>query len=223
MRSLFKYYFIFLWILFLPLAATAAPHKVLRVIDGDTIEVLYRGKAEKVNLLCVDTPDFVHKDEDKDISPGEKASKYTRMKLNNKVVDLEFEGDSRDIYGRLVAYVFVHGVNLNIELVRKGLSPYYIEYGNSRKYDDEFIEAETTAMDRKLGIWSDPELTRKYLSLKSEWERDLIKYDRAYKRTRSRSTHHDSVIIINPEPEETPNESEKKSVWPEKKTWPDVD
>ena len=100
--------------------------------------------------------------------------------------------------------------------------PYYMEYGFSKKYDNEFRAAETAAMDRKLGIWSDPELTRKYISLKSKWENELIKYERIYTQPRNRSTYHDSLIIIKPEHEEKPKESEKKSVWPEKKTWPEA-
>ena len=56
-RGLLKYFFISLWLLLLPITVTAAPYKVLRVIDGDTREILYRGKAKKVEFICVDTPD----------------------------------------------------------------------------------------------------------------------------------------------------------------------
>ena len=33
----------------------------------------------------------------------------------------------------------------------------------------EFMEAERYARKNKLNIWGDPELTKKYLRLKSEW------------------------------------------------------
>ena len=42
-------------------------------------------------------------------------------------------------------------------------------YGRSQKYDAEFCAAEKKARKEKLNIWGDPELTRKYLRLKSKW------------------------------------------------------
>jgi endonuclease YncB( thermonuclease family) len=63
----------------------------------------------------------------------------------------------------------VDGKNLNLEVVRQGLSPYYTKYGLSRKYDQDFREAEKLARKDKLNIWGDPELTQKYLRLKSKW------------------------------------------------------
>jgi len=83
--------------------------------------------------------------------------------------DLEFEGAFRGRYGRLLAYVIVDGVNFNLELVRQGLSPYYMKYGLSQKYDKEFRETEKYARKHQLNIWGDPELTKKYLRLKSKW------------------------------------------------------
>jgi len=92
-----------------------------------------------------------------------------RRDSKGKYVDLEFEGPIRGRYGRLLAYVFVDEVNFNLELVRQGLSPYYIKYGLSQKYDQEFREAERYARKHELNIWGDPGLTQKYLKLKSKW------------------------------------------------------
>ena len=66
-------------------------------------------------------------------------------------------------------YLKVDGQNLNLDLVRKGLSPYYTKYGRSQKYDAEFRAAEKRARKKKLHIWGDPKLTKKYLRLKSKW------------------------------------------------------
>ena len=100
---------------------------------------------------------------------GKVASRYTQNKLTGKDVDLEFESYQRGNYGRLLAYVFVDGKNINLNLVRKGLSPYYTKYGKSHKYDAEFRSAEKQARKEKLNIWGDPELSKKYLRLKSKW------------------------------------------------------
>jgi micrococcal nuclease len=121
-------------------------------------------------MLCVNTPESVHPDKKQNIPMGKVASRSTQKKLIGKYVDLEFEIKKlRGNYGRLLAYVFVDGKNLNLDLVRHGLSPYYTKYGKSEKYDAEFRAAEKQARKEKLNIWGDPELTKKYLRLKSKW------------------------------------------------------
>ncbi len=154
----------------IPISAIAGQFKVVRVVDGDTIVIRYNGKHEKVRLLCVNTPESVHPDKKQNIPMGKTASIYTQKKLLGKHIDLEFEGNRlRGNYGRLLAYVFVDRRNFNIDLVRQGLSPYYTKYGKSQKYDAEFRTAEKKARKEKLNIWGDPELTKKYLRLKSKW------------------------------------------------------
>jgi len=153
----------------LPVLSLASQYKVIRAVDGDTIVVSYKGKQEKVRLLCVNTPESVHPDKKQNIPMGKVASDYTKSRLKGKYIDLEFEGPMRGKYGRLLAYVFVDGENYNIELVRQGLSPYYTKYGLSEKYDWGFREAERYARDHNLNIWGDPALTKRYLRLKSKW------------------------------------------------------
>ena len=157
------------FLLALPVLASADKYRVIRVVDGDTIVVDYNGKYEKVRLLCVNTPESVHRDKKQNIPMGKVASNYTKERLKGKYVDLEFEGPFRGRYGRLLAYVLVHGQNFNVELVSQGLSPYYTKYGLSQKYDQDFRAAEKNARKHKLNIWGDPGLAQKYLRLKSKW------------------------------------------------------
>ena len=165
--------FLLALLLAFPVLANAGQYQVVRVVDGDTIVIRYNGKNEKVRLLCVNTPESVHPDKKQNIPMGKVASRYTQKKLldeYDRYIDLEFEIDQiRGNYGRLLAYVFVNGKNLNIDLVRQGLSPYYTKYGRSQKYNAEFRAAERQARKEKLNIWGDPELTKKYLRLKSKW------------------------------------------------------
>ena len=157
------------FLLALPSLSSATQYRVIRIVDGDTIVVDYKDNYEKLRFLCVNTPESVHRDKKQNIPIGKVASDYTEKRLTGKYVDLEFEGPFRGRYGRLLAYVFVDGKNFNIELVRQGLSPYYTKYGLSQKYDQEFRESERYARHNRLGIWGDPELTKKYLRLKSKW------------------------------------------------------
>ncbi|MCP3943979.1 MAG: hypothetical protein GY710_21210 [Desulfobacteraceae bacterium] len=138
----------------LSLPCFAGQYKVLKVVDGDTIDVLYMGAKERVRLLNVDTPESVHPDKSKNTFMGQKASAYTKNRLDNKSVDLEFESKLRGRYGRLLAYVIVDGVNYNLELVRRGWSPYYTKYGKSKKYHIDFVSAEQKARAQGLNIWT---------------------------------------------------------------------
>ncbi|OEU44305.1 MAG: hypothetical protein BBJ60_07270 [Desulfobacterales bacterium S7086C20] len=97
---------LFLIFLLLPALSIAAQHRVIRIVDGDTIVVDCQGKHEKVRLLCVNTPESVHPDK-KHIPLGKVASEYTKKRLTGKYVDLEFEGPLRGRYGRLLAYVLL--------------------------------------------------------------------------------------------------------------------
>ena len=161
---------LFVLLLSLPVLAVAAQYKVIRVVDGDTIVIDYNGNPEKVRLLCVNTPESVHPDRKQNVPMGKVASQYAKKRLSGKYVDLEFEGNrTRGKYGRLLTYVFVDGENLNLELVREGLSPYYTKYGLSENYDQDFREAERFARKHHLNIWEDAVLTSQYFRLKSKW------------------------------------------------------
>jgi len=161
--------FLIAFLITFPVPSIAGQYKVARVVDGNTIVVDYQGKHEKVRLLCVKTPESVHPDKKQNIPMGKVASNYAKKKLTGKYVKLEFESWQRGRYGRLLAYVFVGGKNINLDFVRHGLSPYYTKYGKSQKYDAEFRAAEKLARKEKLNIWGDPELRKKYLRLKSKW------------------------------------------------------
>ena len=168
-RPLMIFSLLIAFLLILPAVLYAGQYNVIRVVDGDTIIINFKGKKERIRLLRVNTPESVHPDKKQNIPMGKIASDFAKKSLKGKYVDLEFEGPFRGRYGRLLAYVFVDGTNFNLELVGQGLSPYYTKYGPSEKYDKEFRAAERYARKHNLNIWGDPELTERYLRLKSKW------------------------------------------------------
>ena len=101
--------------------ADAIAYRVIRVIDGDTIEIDMNGTLEKVRLIGVDTPETV--DPRKRVQAfGKEASAFTRNLLIGEDVFLRSGSESRDRYGRLLAYVFraPDGMFVNLEIVRQG-------------------------------------------------------------------------------------------------------
>lgn len=149
---------------------------VKRVVDGDTIVVSTEGGEQKVRLLRVNTPESVHPDQKQNNEAGRAASKWVAEQLLGKTVELEKETEEADQHGRLLRYIFLDGRNFCVAIVRAGHSPYYTAFGHG-KYREEFEKAEKEARDQKLAIWSDAELTEKYLRLKSKWGKDAKRAD----------------------------------------------
>ena len=75
-------------------------------------------------------------------------------------VRLEKDDNMRtiDVYGRYLIYAFIYKkgkiYNYNLECVRTGHSPYFNKYGNSRRFHQDFVDAQEYAQKNKLGIWS---------------------------------------------------------------------
>jgi endonuclease YncB( thermonuclease family) len=103
---------------------------VIRVIDGDTIE-LYSG--DKVRLICIDAPELENKG-------SYEAKAYLESLVLNKEVKLEKDISEADKYGRLLRYVWVNisdqEVFVNKELVSQGYASIF-RYGDDVKKCEE--------------------------------------------------------------------------------------
>jgi micrococcal nuclease len=128
---------------------------VVRVVDGDTLVVSVAGKEERVRMLNVNTPESVHSNAKQNLPIGKEASQFLRDRIEGRQVRLL--GEKEDRYGRRLATVFSEGENVNLELVRRGWSPYITAYGKAGDWHDEFEDAEADARREKLGVWGDPE------------------------------------------------------------------
>jgi len=127
--------------------------KVVKVVDGDTLDVEFNGKTERIRLLLVDTPETVHPS--KPVEPfGPEASKFAKETLSNQRVKLEFDVSERDKYGRLLAYVWIDGKMFNELLLEKGLARVAYVYPPNVKYVDPFRAIQSKAQKEELGIWS---------------------------------------------------------------------
>lgn len=129
-----------------PLTAEDVP--VLYVADGDTVKVRYRGKEEWVRFLRIDTP------ERNEAGYAESKRALAAM-TKGRTVSLIFEREGfpeRDDYGRLLAYILIDGININVEMVRAGWSPFWTRYGEGR-FAPEFRVAEEEARRDGRGLW----------------------------------------------------------------------
>jgi len=129
-------------------------YEVLRVVDGDTIQIDYNGTKEKVRLIGIDTPESVHPDETRNNENGKIASDYTKALLTGKSVKLELDVQERDKYGRILAYVYLDGEMVNKKLLADGYAQ-VATFPPNVKYVDEFTEIQKEAKEAKRGLWAE--------------------------------------------------------------------
>ena len=121
---------------------------VVRVIDGDTIEVQVEGATATVRLMGIDTPETKHPTRPVEYYGAEAAA------LAGMTVDLTTDrtGDREDMYGRWLRYVVVRGVDFNAALVREGYARAVRGFAYARRA--EFIALENDARSRGVGLWA---------------------------------------------------------------------
>jgi len=115
---------------------------VTYIFDGDTIEV---NGEERVRYLGMNTPESGR-------PYFSEATNENKKLVEGKEVKLEFDVQTKDQYGRTLAYVWLGDTMVNLELVRRGFANTYTLPPNV-KYKDLFLEAEREARDNCRGLW----------------------------------------------------------------------
>jgi endonuclease YncB( thermonuclease family) len=130
-------------------AANAAGFETTRgrcvaVLDGDSIRVLEGDETIEVRLEGIDAPE--HRQ-----AFAERAKRALSDLVYGRNVEVRAEG--RDGFGRVLGRVYVGGLDVNLEMVRRGLAWHYKRYSTDRA----LAEAEGAARARRAGLWVDPE------------------------------------------------------------------
>lgn len=132
-----------------PAAPDGQAATVVRVIDGDTIEVAMEGVTYRVRYIGMDTPEY-------DEPFFLEASEANRQLVEGKTVVLIKDVSEVDRYGRLLRYVYLQDGNfVNAELVRLG-------YAQAATYPPDvaqaalFVELEREARNAGIGLWTAP-------------------------------------------------------------------
>jgi len=108
--------------------ASSFTGKLVKVLDGDTVEVLHNGKAERIRLAQIDCPE-------KNQPFGQAAKRYVLDVAAHKIVTVQVE--TVDRYGRTVGEVFLpDSSNLNKQIVGAGFAWQYKKYSKDTEYSD---------------------------------------------------------------------------------------
>lgn len=122
---------------------------VVDVIDGDTIKI---EGGEIVRYIGMNTPETVDPRRPVECF-GKEASVKNEELVQGKVVELEKDISERDVYGRLLRYIWVGDTLINEQLVREGYAR-VSTYPPDVKYEDVLLESERFARGNEKGLWS---------------------------------------------------------------------
>jgi micrococcal nuclease len=142
-------------------------YEVVRVVDGDTIEVAFGGPSEaevdrrqrqhvRVRLIGIDAPESVQPNHPVEYL-GPEAADFAREFLSSGTAYLRFDRRRLDQYGRLLAYVFrdqTMQAMLNEELVRAGLARADHYRGDSQSMALRIRKAQEEAQAARRGVWA---------------------------------------------------------------------
>ncbi len=182
-------------------APNSQEYKVIDVIDGDTV-IIDDARNSRVRYLGIDTPEIALQD-----SPGEPMSKeawdFNAGLVEGEDVVLEFDEEKYDVYGRILAYVYVDDVLVNEELLKEGLATVLIIPPNDM-HSEKIYSAIVDAKRNKKGLWGELSAL-KPPSHNRQFEVDLDKVPR-YEGKRvvaigriTDTRKSDSVIVLNME------------------------
>lgn len=136
-------------------ASTQNSATVIRVIDGDTVDVSLDGEETRIRLLNVDTPETKHPNKAVECL-GPEASSFLEEKLPaGSKVSLEYDLEKTDSYGRTLAGVFLaNGEFVNEEIARAGLGTAVLIEPNSKFYE-RVLKAQNSAISSGRGLFDD--------------------------------------------------------------------
>ncbi len=121
--------------------------KVIKVLDGDSINIIQNGEEVRIRLAEIDAPEH-----------GQPFWRQSKQALANHVADkkISVEEFDRDQYGRIVGHVYVDDDWVNGALVKDGYAYVYERYAVSSK----LYEFQVQAQKDELGIWKLPNTER---------------------------------------------------------------
>ena len=144
-------------------AALTLRGTVSDVVDGDTIKVVARGFETSVRLIGIDTPET--RDPSKPVQchgPEASARAALLLPVGQRVrLVSDPTQETRDRYGRLLAYVYkprrsaAQG-SVNFSLVRSGHAKVYVYRGVRFRDADPYFRAQHRARVEKRGLWGPP-------------------------------------------------------------------
>jgi len=130
--------------------------KVVGIVDGDTFEL---ENGEKVRMIGINSP------EKKDVF-GNKSKIYLGQLILGKTVTLKPDNISsnKDRYQRLLRYVYLDEVDINLKMIEDGYAFAYLTYKFSKS--QQYKKTQLQSQENNLGIWASPSNNKEEVAVK---------------------------------------------------------
>ena len=120
---------------------------VIKVVDGDTIDVNHNNDIRRIRLSYIDAPEIKNKQH-----YGVESKLFlSNILLNKKVI---IYSDSKGKYGRSLGEVYIYNDNnsiyVNAKMIKSGNAWVYEKY----RKNEYLINLENFARTNKLGLWT---------------------------------------------------------------------
>lgn len=123
--------------------------RVVRVIDGDTIQLEMAGRNVRVRYIGIDAPESGRTVE----CFGREATEFHRALVAGQALRLERDVNETDRFGRLLRYAYLpDGRMVNEVLVREGYA-LARSFPPDVKHQDRLRAAEREARQARRGLW----------------------------------------------------------------------
>lgn len=130
--------------------------QVIRIIDGDSVEVQFPGgEKEKVRLIGVNAPELFEPESQARLL-AEESRNYAARMLQGKTVELTYDENRFDMYGRTLAFLWIDGVMVNEQMIADGYARAYLKFPFCREYMQAFEHAQDFARKHTRGLWKNP-------------------------------------------------------------------
>ena len=142
----------------IPVEVDSLSGNVVKIIDGDTYDLILNGEQTRVRMYGIDAPE-------RGMDYYRVAKDYLGELCNDQIIRLEVMNTDR--YGRIVAKSFLSdGRELGAEMIKAGLAWHYKQYSD----DESLALLENDAQENKVGLWkaTNPTPPWKYRKRKKE-------------------------------------------------------
>ena len=125
---------------------------VVKVIDGDTVDIRIAGQDTRVRLLNIDTPETADPNKSVECMGPEASDHLKSLLAPGDKVDLEYDVERTDKYGRTLAGVYKDESLVNADIAAAGLG-IAVKYEPNVRFYDEVLQAQNEAATKAAGLF----------------------------------------------------------------------
>lgn len=129
-------------------------HRVVDVVDGDTVKIDYRGTVESVRVVGIDSPETRHPSEPDECWGARSSAAAARLLVGKRVaLVVDPTQGRRDAFDRLLGYLDVPGAgDFGLRMIRAGHAVEYT-YDDAYQRQAQYRRAEQEARGSGRGLW----------------------------------------------------------------------